>query len=92
MSDEFPEWTAGDLRGFLDGVPEDTIVRVVTRRWDPVEEAIRGVAVSDDLYLDHEPRPDGDAIVYIVADGPRDSRQTVDLRRAWDAMWYRERP
>ena len=52
------------------------------------------MAFSEDLYLDPEPRnaqPGDDLAVYIVADGLRDSRPSVDLSRAWDAMWINRR-
>jgi hypothetical protein len=91
MNDEPLEWTAGDLRRFLDGLPEATVVRIVTNRSRPVEEAIGGVAFSEDLYLDPEPQPGDDVAVYIVADGLRDSGPSVDLSRAWDAMWINRR-
>ncbi len=81
MSDEFPEWTAGDLRRFLDGVPEQTILRVLSHRQEPVEEAVSGLTLSDDLYLAHESHPEDDAVLYVVAGGRRDSQRTVDLRR-----------
>ncbi len=92
MSDGLPEWTAGDLRRFLDGVPEQTIVRVLSHREEPVEEAVGGLTFSDDLYLAHESRLEDDTVVYIVADGRRDSQRTVDLQRAWDARWYLDDP
>jgi hypothetical protein len=91
-SPEFAEWTAGDLRRFLDGIPEQTIVRVLSHREEPVEEAVSGLTLSDDLYLAHESQPEDDAVLYIVVDGRRDSQRTVDLRRAWDARWYLEGP
>ena len=92
MSQEFPEWTAGDLRRFLEGVPEHALVRVLSRRDEPVEEAVSGLTFSDDLYLAGEQQPGDDDVVYIVADGRRDSGRTVDLRRAWHARWYVEDP
>jgi hypothetical protein len=49
------------------------------------------VAFSEDLYLDPEPQPGDDVAVYIVADGLRDSGPSVDLSRAWDAMWINHR-
>jgi len=68
VSDGLPEWTAGDLRRFLDGgVPEQTIVRVLEPPGGAVEEAVGGLTFSDDLCLTHESRPEDHTVVYIVA-------------------------